>query len=247
MTIKLVSLNMELDHHLIEQRRFFDREAPDIACLQECHEDEFEALRAEWGHGVFAPMCRTRRLDGRFARQGVCMVARRPLDHMRARAYHDPGIPLVDYEMDRTPQHLLRRILLTASITVENDRTLTIGTTHFTWSANGQATPAQHHDVGRMLEYLGEHDPVVFCGDFNAPRGGEIFARIAAHYTDHVPADCTSSIDGARHRAGPLDLMIDGLFSSPGIFARGVRLVDGVSDHKAIVAEIAMDQRRRRA
>jgi hypothetical protein len=35
--------------------------------------------------------------------------------------------------------------------------------------------------------------------------------------------------------------MVDGLFSSPGVTAADVRLVDGVSDHMAIVADISVD------
>jgi endonuclease/exonuclease/phosphatase family metal-dependent hydrolase len=241
MTLKLVSLNMELDRHLGDQKRFLDREAPDIICLQEVHEVEFDALRAEHGHGVFAPMCLTRRLDGRFARQGVCIVSRHALRDPQIRPYRDPGGPLVEFEAHRMPQSLIRRVLVMAGVQQRDGRAPMIGTTHFTWSPDGKANPEQLRDVDLLLAHLEGHEPVVFCGDFNAPRGGEIFARVAAHYTDHVPARCTTSIDGARHRAGALQLMVDGLFSSPGVTAADVRLVDGVSDHMAIVADITVD------
>lgn len=241
MTLKLVSLNIELDRHLDDQKRFLGREAPDIICLQEVHEVEFDALRAEHGHGVFAPMCLTRRLDGRFARQGVCIVSRHALRDPQIRPYRRPGGPLIEFGGGRTPQSLIRRVLVMAGVQHPGGRALTIGTTHFTWSPDGKANPEQLHDVDLLLAHLEGREPVVFCGDFNAPRGGDIFSAIAARYTDQVPTRCTTSIDGARHRAGALQLMVDGLFSSPGATAANVRLVDGVSDHMAIVADITVD------
>ena len=40
------------------------------------------------------------------------------------------------------------------------------------------------------------------------------------------------------HRAGPLDLMVDGLFLSPHYRASNVQLAAGVSDHQAVVATL---------
>ena len=37
----------------------------------------------------------------------------------------------------------------------------------------------------------------------------------AAHWHDNIPEGYTSSIDPALHKAGPLPLMVDGLFSTP--------------------------------
>jgi exonuclease III len=123
MSLKLVSLNMELDRHRDEQKRFLDREAPDVICLQEVHEVEFDALRAEHGHGAFAPMCLTRRLDGRFARQGVCIVSRHALRQPQSRPYRDPGGPLIEFEVHRTPQTMIRRVLLLAGVQQAEGRT----------------------------------------------------------------------------------------------------------------------------
>jgi endonuclease/exonuclease/phosphatase family metal-dependent hydrolase len=84
------------------------------------------------------------------------------------------------------------------------------------------------------------------CGDFNAPRGGEIFTTLASHYTDNIPSKYETSIHVALHRAGSVDgarlahLMVDGLFTTSGYAASDVRLEFGVSDHAAIVATIAL-------
>jgi endonuclease/exonuclease/phosphatase family metal-dependent hydrolase len=89
----------------------------------------------------------------------------------------------------------------------------------------------------RLLELLDDRS-LVLCGDFNAPRGKEIFSRLAAHWTDHVPLAHTTSLDPVLHRAGALQLMVDGIFSTPDYDVSGVRLHQGVSDHCAITARI---------
>ena len=81
-------------------------------------------------------------------------------------------------------------------------------------------------------------EPFVLAGDFNAPRGGEIFSHIAERYTDNIPPHYTTSIDGTLHRAGPIPFMVDGLFTTPSYRAKGVHLEFGVSDHAAVAATI---------
>jgi hypothetical protein len=51
-----------------------------------------------------------------------------------------------------------------------------------------------------------------------------------------------TSIDPKLHRAGALQLMVDGLFTTPGYEASDVMLHTGVSDHCAITARIAPSQ-----
>ena len=79
----------------------------------------------------------------------------------------------------------------------------------------------------------------MLCGDFNAPRGGEIFGLLAQKYKDNVPQKYTTSIDGILHRAGPLPFMVDGLFSTPGYTVSHVEMVCGISDHCALIANVA--------
>ena len=83
------------------------------------------------------------------------------------------------------------------------------------------------------------------CGDFNAPRGGEIFSALATRWHDNIPGTYHTSLDLSLHKAGKVDgerlatLMVDGLFTTPGYRTSRVELVPGVSDHCAIVAEVA--------
>lgn len=96
----------------------------------------------------------------------------------------------------------------------------------------------QQRLLPKLLETLGSFPELILAGDFNAPRGGEVFGTIAARYKDNIPPEYKTSIDGGLHRAGKLEYMVDGLFTTPQYIASKVRLIDGVSDHMAIVAEI---------
>lgn len=79
----------------------------------------------------------------------------------------------------------------------------------------------------------------MLAGDFNAPRGGESFSAIAARYRDNIPPNYQTSIYAPLHRSGQdLELMVDGLFTTPGYRAENVELTSGMSDHYAIVADI---------
>ena len=78
------------------------------------------------------------------------------------------------------------------------------------------------------------------CGDFNAPRGRATFARLASTYADAIPAHHTTSIDASLHRAGQLNLMVDGLFHTAAVSAREVTFHPGVSDHYALTATLTL-------
>ena len=115
---------------------------------------------------------------------------------------------------------------------------LHIATTHFPWTPDGQERAFQHKAVRRLLDAV-RGQAVVLTGDFNAPRGGPIFAAVARVLTDCIPARVTSSIDPHLHRGGPLSLMVDGMFASKHYTISDVRMHTGLSDHQAISACIA--------
>ena len=102
----------------------------------------------------------------------------------------------------------------------------------------GESTAFQLEDVENMLALVKGLGEIVLVGDFNAPRGGETFSRIAKHYKDNIPAKYATSIDQHLHKVKGLQYMVDGLFTTPAYSASDVKLVDGVSDHMAIVANM---------
>jgi hypothetical protein len=99
----------------------------------------------------------------------------------------------------------------------------------------------QMNDLGRLLDIFANLKDFVFSADLNAPRGLLVFDTIAKKYKDNIPKEYDTSIDQNLHRVKGLKLMVDGLFSTSTYKASNVKLVDGLSDHMAIVAEIAKE------
>jgi endonuclease/exonuclease/phosphatase (EEP) superfamily protein YafD len=115
------------------------------------------------------------------------------------------------------------------------EQTFTIGTTHFPWTDNARTADYQREACTCLLSRLKDRR-LLLTGDFDAPRGKEIFGRLAAQWTDHIPQTQTTSLDPVLHRAGALQLVVDGVFSSDDYNVSAVTLHQGVSDHCAITA-----------
>jgi endonuclease/exonuclease/phosphatase family metal-dependent hydrolase len=246
--IKLVCLNVERSKHLDRIARFLQEQKPDVLCLQELVEDDipfFEQLAGtcaiyaknslhpadppKEGHvtdcnGIFTTLPVLKRESVIYA--GV------------------PGIvPVQQNEPNGNPIKKANRSLCVADIEKEG-QSFRFATTHFTWTMKGEATEEQEHDMSALLEILSGFGEFALCGDFNAPRGGEIFAMLADKYKDEIPERYKTSIDVGLHRAGHLpseqmdQKMVDGLFSTPEYVVSDVELHSGVSDHMAITATI---------
>ena len=130
-------------------------------------------------------------------------------------------------------------VVAKADIISADGQIFSISTTHFTWTPDGDANEYQRKDLENLMKILDGYKSFVLAGDFNAPRGREIFSAIAAKYKDNIPLEYVSSIDSNLHRAPGLKLMVDGLFSTPDYKVEDAELVCGVSDHCAIVAKIS--------
>jgi len=238
--LSLISLNIEFDRHLEAVTAFLTEKKPDIVCLQELREENVVQFEAALGYkSFFVPMTIDAADSGDKVR-GIGIFSRYPLEKCEAEYYSGSVGRLVTFDKS-TPEAMERtENFVLALCTVEKEGVqYCVGTTHFTWSPDGEANEYQRRDVQKLLELLRAQGELVFCGDFNAPRGGEIFSALAARYKDNIPEKYTTSIDGTIHRAGPLELMVDGLFSTKGYECSNVELVCGLSDHCAITATIA--------
>lgn len=242
--LKLVSLNIERNEHLDLVLPFLKREDPDVVCIQELMDVDFQLFEERLGmQGLFMPL--TRRTVERSGKKSSELFSLALFTKLSMRgeiqSVHYVGGPDVikDYiGTDAvTKSSTSNRMLIYVTVR-KQDAEFVIGTTQFTWTADGHADDQQRTDLKRLLAILDDFPEIVFCGDFNAPRGREIFNAIAEQYHDHIPLHYTTSIDKGFHQAGDLQLMVDGLFSTPHYTARNVKLVCGVSDHCAIVAEI---------
>ena len=236
--MRLVSLNVERSAHLQRFVPFLAEIAPDVACLQELNAGDIDTIRTATGleHCHFIAMGRILPQDEHPF--GVGILSRHVLHDAGTIVYAGGG----DGEMvaDRSSAEsrvaTLRYAVAHAHIAAGGFEAK-IATTHFPWTDGGRASDFQRQAVDRLIDAMGL-DPVIFCGDFNAPRGGPVFDRLAQHWSDRIPAVVTTSIDPLLHRAGALEFMVDGLFTTPDFAADDVQLHSGVSDHQAITATL---------
>jgi len=243
--IKLVSVNIEMDKHLDRVHAFLEREKPDVICLQEVFEPDLTEFGKNLGmevvFGQMNLMGRGNQMEAPYIPFGIGMLSSLPMGDVQRSYYQGDKESAKKYVFNgdaREDCHLF----LHAHIQKGNTN-FTIGTTHFVWTPDGQTSELQRQDLKKLLAILENIPEMVFGGDFNAPRGGEIFDTIAKHYKDNIPQQYTTSIDANLHRLGDklrgAPLMVDGLFTTPHYKAQNVRLESGVSDHCALTAEIS--------
>ncbi len=238
-TITLVQLNIERDKHFDRIFPFLKEIQPDILCVQEITDHSVIRFEQELGyHSFFVPMYNRVENGVAFA-QGIAIFSTLPFKKTWSKQYGGFEGSLPDYvQTDPTIMHD-SLIFTLAFAEIEHDNALyRFATTHFPWTAQGAATDFQRKDMHNILTLLATTGEVILTGDFNAPRGGEIFGMLADTYKDNVPTKYTSSIDGSLHRAGPLPYMVDGIFSSPGYQVSNVTMYKGLSDHCGFVATI---------
>ncbi len=171
--ISLVSINIERARHYDRIIPFLSRIRPDVVCLQELRERDVDFFRDTLSmNAVFSPFGLHPQLAGDVEDPGVVGIGIFARE-IRAtwRDYYAGGEAGA-----RQFLHEVFRNLALVECDVENDGIVyRILTTHFTWSAHGAATDAKRADMKRMLEMLAPREPFVLAGDFNAPRGREIF------------------------------------------------------------------------
>lgn len=238
MALSLVSVNIERSKHLDLVESFLEREKSDVVCVQELMQGDIPRLAAALGGAecLFEPA--TLRPEEGNGVLGVGIFTRVPVLTRCVRYYHGtPDILPESSQSDPATYNNMNRVVV--SVDAEKDGgKFRIATTHFTWTPDGKPTDQQREHLRNLFGVLGGMREFVLTGDFNAPRGGEIFDALAERFKDNVPAVYTTSIDPKRHRAGALELMVDGLFSTAGYDIADVEMACGVSDHCALKASI---------
>lgn len=218
---------------------FLRAQAPDVICLQEVISDDADLLgkRVGYPYRLFIPMCCFPEPSGPRP-TGIAILSRQAFASSEEIYYAGGGSgrDVLDRSSEATRFRTNRYSVGLVAIALHG-LSFTIATTHFPWSDHARTLDFQRSACDRLLEVLNDRS-LVLCGDFNAPRGREIFSRLAARWTDHVPPTYTTSLDPVLHRAGSLQLMVDGVFSTPDYDVSGVTLHQGVSDHCAITAQI---------
>jgi endonuclease/exonuclease/phosphatase family metal-dependent hydrolase len=235
--LAFASINIERSKHLSRVATFLRAHAPDVVCLQELVANDLAALRDELGykHHFYVPMCRFPDPSGPRT-IGIGVFSHHAFLSAEGISYggKGSGLDVVDRTSAESRFQTNRYSIALVRIGLGDD-VFTIGTTHFPWTDNANTTDFQRTACDNLLRML-EGRSLVFAGDFNAPRDGEIFNRLAKVWTDNIPPAYTSSLDRTLHRVGHRELMVDGLFSTAEYSVSEVALHEGVSDHRAVTA-----------
>lgn len=248
-SLRLVSLNIEGHKRLELVNNFFKTTQIDVLMLQEVFEGDARFLAQSLGmRYVFAPMCHRplNYADGDLHEWGIAMLSKHPL-RAKVSRYGEGSEDLPELKIGPKGEPLVHatRTLIFGRVE-KNSVPYDLANTHFTWSENGSATDQQRDDLRDFLGLLKYTPEIVIAGDFNSPRRnkngvigeGEIYSKLTKHFIDRLPPHIKTTIDGKFHRAGFLQLVVDYLFTSPGYEAENVYVVNGVSDHWAVMAQI---------
>lgn len=254
MSLKLCTLNIEGDRHLHRWPAVVKAERPDVVCLQEVFAADMERIEVELGmSGSFFPMMEITQINTYHLAPrglwGVAIFSNLPftsgivpsttlstVQNGGITGYYYAGLPTVQ---SFTAPNDASRVLAVGTF-VKEGAEYTIGTTHFTWSGKGEPTDEQRIDVRALLQVLQEFSKIVFCGDFNAPRGTEIFSTLETYYTDTLPKTVQTTIDLQLHYAAPLYLVVDTIFATPHYKVSQVHTLSSVSDHIGVVGEVTV-------
>lgn len=234
----VLCLNIEGRVNLERVYALIQKEMPDVLCLQELYEETFRDLQSTFGlHGFFAPMVDCLKASTEEARPidqwGIGILSSLPIQ-LRETDYYDKFTE--DYPEFRGSRS--ERPLATALVVeIEATRPMVIATTHFTWAANGGVSDEQRVNLGSLFNCLDRYSSVLLCGDFNAPRGTEIYQAIASRFHDNVPPQTVSTLDLMLHRSHK-KLVVDSIFTTPDFKVENVRVISEVSDHCALLASV---------
>lgn len=244
--LKLLYLNIEGDNHLDAVASLVRQEDPDLICFNEVFEVDVPLLKHSFGLDCLFVPAMTILSPSRFRLSNKGNIGTLVLSKSRilsSQIEYYEGNPKLVPELTDTNGNAANRFVLWAEVEKEGENFL-VATTHFTITEAGRASDLQRRNMRKILKILEGHKEFVLCGDFNAPRGGEIFGLLSSRYKDCIPSSVTTTLDRNLHRSGfkeefP-DFVVDGLFTSPGVYAHNVRVEFGVSDHCAVLADISL-------
>jgi endonuclease/exonuclease/phosphatase family metal-dependent hydrolase len=238
-TLSVACLNIEMSAHLETVCNFLSRHKPEVVCVQELFERDVRQLSAalDGAKYVFGPM--TRRANENLV-MGIALFSRLPTTHASQLFYRGSPdrLPRFDPTTAQTKSQTQNHLVIACDVEKDN-ASFRIGTTHFPWTPDGRADDVQRNDLKILLEILDPLEEFVLCGDFNFPRGGDLFDVMAVRFKDNIPTRYLTSIDPILHRSGALELMVDGVFSTPGYSVSDVELHTGISDHCAITFNVS--------
>ena len=239
MATKLVSLNIEGKKHLKEVKEFLVKTKAHIVCLMEvCREDVLDLAGAQYPFVVFAPndVLGNNRDSGESMKvTGVAILSKQVIEESEKDNF---GVKPRTF-IDRSGETSHAPVLLTAKV-----GDVYVGTTHFTWTRDGSVSESQKKHLKLLLSKVKNRE-IILCGDFNIPRGNELYSELAKNFKDNIPSDIETTLDPVLHYAnkeevGRLKFVVDYMWSTKGYKVSDLQVISGVSDHCALVCTISL-------
>jgi endonuclease/exonuclease/phosphatase family metal-dependent hydrolase len=225
----------------------------EVVCFQEIFEKDFLFLKERFGmHGVFSPMVILDISDGKKDFLGVAILSKYDIkkseefyytgDRKNIKYWDRKVLNLIIKKITKEDlvalDQVLCRVFLFVSV-IKNGKEYNFSTTHFTRTLDGREDDFQKRDIRELLSFTTKKDSLILCGDFNVARGdSKIYEILKEEYKDNIPEKYDSSIDPNLHRVRGLKRMVDYIFSTNDYLVKNVELIEGVSDHKAVVGEV---------
>lgn len=242
MSVKLLSVNIEGNKHLDTVEDFLMREKADVVCLMEVFEDALPKLIEGYPYVEFAPsliLDQDEEIKEGKRIWGEVIMSKYLLTNVR-REYCGEWSAT---NLPRCPLENHVPALILADVEIEG-KVYRIGTIHFTWTPMASVTEKQRKHAKQLLKWVSEEGELVLAGDFNIPRGNEMYQELVKTMKDNIPSEVESTIDPVLHYAnkgqrGRLKLVVDYVWSTPNYKISGVRVVSGVSDHCGLVCEVS--------
>lgn len=217
---------------------FIYHQAPEVVLLQEVYEGSLEMIsNALGGRMVFSRYCNLSLTDRAEEAEGwgVAIGSKRRLFGVKKHYYDRTPISPERIVLNNGSEHA--HSLLLASLKIGSER-FNFGTTHLTWHNQAKPSDEQLEDFEKLAVLLDGTPDLVLTGDFNSPRGYPIFDRLAGMYLDNIPKDVRTTMDTTVRSEATWEYVIDGFFTSPHYLAKKVEMVQGLSDHQGILAEV---------
>lgn len=238
MKIKIVSVNIEGDKHLDTVDTLLVQENPDIVLLMEATEQGMKQLAGStYPYTAFAPNDVVGNIAGMHGDEkvGVAILSKYTL--LGSETYYCEE-RIEDYLVEK-PDATHAPVLLLASVATADD-VWQVGAVHFSWTPDGAPNARQRKHAELLIKHLQTKGELLVGGDFNIPRGSELYHKLATSLRDNVPLEAQTTIDPDLHRVnmdnrGKLALVVDYAWSTKEYSVGDLRVVSGVSDHCALV------------
>ncbi|MFT7615368.1 MAG: endonuclease/exonuclease/phosphatase family metal-dependent hydrolase [Candidatus Woesearchaeota archaeon] len=234
MTILIACINIEGKMHFDRVTKFIETHQPDVLCLQEIFEDDIKLFEKTHPYSKFAPhmsMNEIPKFGGGI--RGIAIYSKHPFES-EVQYYVGSISDGIPHEV--SPDIDPRAVIITKI--KKNNTVYAIATVHGMWTHMGLTTQPQKEGQQRLLAILKNHPNLVLCGDFNAPRGKEVFTEFTNYFIDNLPVHITSTLDPKLHKVKGLITVVDTFFSRGNVEVSNVQVFEGVSDHKALLATI---------